>query len=353
MTTSTIRGLNAWTLAMTALAVALAWVLYLARGVLLLVYVSVLLAIGFGPIVRAIERKGTPKVGARRLPRWLAILVVYLVIVGVLTITGFLVIPPLIDQTQELSTRLPDLLDKAQDFLIRHGVISHTITLEEAVRNAPGTPGTAVGKVAMAVTHVFTGVLAFITVLILTFYLLIDSQLLFAGFARLFPRAQRQRVVEASNKISLKISAWLSGQLILAGSIGSTAAVGLYLLGVPYFYVLALVAAIGEVVPIVGPILSAIPAILVGLSVSPRTGLFVAIFWIVQQQIENHLLVPKVMERQVGVSPVVVIVALLVGGSVLGIVGAILAVPTAAILQVILEEILEERDNNPQRPNSV
>jgi len=353
MTTSTIRGLIVWTLAMTALAVALAWVLYLARGVLLLVYVSVLLAIGFGPIVRAIERKRAPKVGARRLPRWLAILVVYLVIVGVLTITGFLVIPPLIDQTQELSTRLPDLLDKAQDFLIRHGVISHTITLEEAVRNAPGTPGTAVGKVAMAVTHVFTGVLAFITVLILTFYLLIDSQLLFAGFARLFPRAQRLRVVEASNKISLKISAWLSGQLILAGSIGSTAAVGLYLLGVPYFYVLALVAAVGEVVPIVGPILSAIPAILVGLSVSPRTGLFVAIFWIVQQQIENHLLVPKVMERQVGVSPVVVIVALLVGGSVLGIVGAILAVPTAAILQVILEEILEERDNNPQRPNSV
>ena len=351
MTTSTIRGLIAWTLAMTALAVALTWVLYLARGVLLLVYVSVLLAIGFGPIVRAIERKRA--VGPRRLPRWFAILVVYLVIVSVLTITGFLVIPPLIDQTQELSTRLPDWLDNAQDFLIRHGVISHTITLEEAVRNAPGTPGTAVGKVAMAVTHVFTGVLAFITVLILTFYLLIDSQLLFAGFARLFPRAQRLRVGEASNKISLKISAWLSGQLILAGSIGTTAAVGLYLLGVPYFYVLALVAAVGEVVPIVGPILSSIPAILVGLSVSPRTGLFVAIFWIVQQQIENHLLVPKVMERQVGVSPVVVIVALLVGGSVLGIVGAILAVPTAAILQVILEEILEERDNNPQRPNSV
>jgi predicted PurR-regulated permease PerM len=351
MTTSTIRGLIAWTLAMTAFAVALAWVVFLARGVLLLVYVSVLLAIGFGPIVRAIERKRSR---ARRVPRWLAILVVYLVIVGVLTVTGFLVIPPLIEQAQELSTRLPDLIDKAQAFLIRQGVISHSITLEEAVRSAPGTPGTAVGKVAMAVTHVFTGVLAFITVLILTFYLLIDSQVLFAGFARLFPREQRLRVVEASNKISSKISAWLSGQLILAGTIGTTAAIGLYLLGVPYFYVLALVAAVGEVVPIVGPILSSIPAILVGLSVSPQTALFVAIFWIIQQQVENHLLVPKVMERQVGVSPVVVIVALLVGGSVLGIVGAILAVPTAAILQVILEEILEERDNNNlQRPDSV
>ena len=115
MTTSTIRGLIAWTLAMTALAVAFAWVLYQARGVLLLVYVSVLLAIGFGPIVRAIERKGTPQV-AWRLPRWLAVLVVYLVIVGVRTVTGFSVIPPLIDQAQELSTRLPELIEKAQDF---------------------------------------------------------------------------------------------------------------------------------------------------------------------------------------------------------------------------------------------
>ena len=346
MTTSTIRGLIVWTIAMAALAVVAGWVVFLARDVLLLVYVSVLLAIGFAPIVRAIERKPAPHLGARRLPRWVAILVVYLVIVAVLTFIGFLVIPPLIDQSQELWTRLPDAIDKAQDFLIRHGVISHTITLEEAVRSAPGSPGTAVGKVATAVTHVVTGVLAFITVLILTFYLLIDSQSLFAGFARLFPPARRPRVVAASSRISTKISAWLSGQLILAGTIGTTAAIGLYLLGVPYFYVLALVAAIGEVVPIVGPILSAIPAILAGLSVSPQTALFVAIFWIAQQQLENHLLVPKVMERQVGVSPVVVIVALLVGGSVLGIVGAILAVPTAAILQVILEQVLEERENN-------
>jgi predicted PurR-regulated permease PerM len=120
--------------------------------------------------------------------------------------------------------------------------------------------------------------------------------------------------------------------------------VGLYLLGVPYFYVLALFAAVGEMVPVIGPIFSSIPAILAGLSVSPRTALFVAIFWIVQQQVENNLLVPKIMERQVGVSPVVVIVALMVGGSVLGVVGALLAVPTAAVLQVILQEILDERD---------
>jgi predicted PurR-regulated permease PerM len=191
---------------------------------------------------------------------------------------------------------------------------------------------------------VFTGVLAVLTVLILTFYLLVESDTLFRAFARLFPRVERPRVEEASAEISTKISAWLSGQLILAGTIGGSSAIGLYLLGVPYFYVLALVSAVGEMIPVVGPIFAAVPAILVALTVSPKTALFVIVFFIAQQQVENHLLVPKVMERQVGVSAVTVIVALLIGGALLGIFGALLAVPTAAILQVILSEILDERD---------
>jgi predicted PurR-regulated permease PerM len=339
------KGLILWTLAMVLVAIGLAWLVYLARDALLVIYVSVLLAIGFGPVVRAIERHPVKR-GDRALPRWLAILVVYLVIVGALTIIGFLVIPPLVDQARELWTRLPSLLDQAQTFLINRGLLNHRITLEEAVRSAPGTPGTAVGTVATALTSIAGFVLAFITILILTFYLLIDSDALFTAFARLFPRQTRPRVLDASRKITTKVSAWLNGQLILAGTIGATAALGLYLLGVPYFYVLALIAAIGEMVPVIGPILSAAPAILAGLSVSPQTALFVALFWLAQQQLENHLLVPKVMERQVGVSPVIVIVALLIGGTALGIMGAVLAVPTAAILQVIVQELLDDRDRD-------
>src|SRR5688572_32354143 len=95
-------------------------------------------------------------------------------------------------------------------------------------------------------------------------------------------------------------------------------------------------------IPVVGPILSAIPAVAVALTVSPATALFVAIFFLVQQQIENHVLVPKVMERQVGVSAGMVIMALLIGGSLLGIVGAILAVPTAAIVQVVFQEFIAQ-----------
>jgi predicted PurR-regulated permease PerM len=140
----------------------------------------------------------------------------------------------------------------------------------------------------------------------------------------------------------VKVSAWLSGQLLLAATIGVTSAIGLWALGIPYFYVLALVSAIGELIPIVGPVLSAIPALGVAATLSVNKVVLVLIFFILQQQTESHVLVPKVMARQVGVSAVTVIVALLIGGSLAGILGAILAVPTAAILEVVASEVLRE-----------
>jgi predicted PurR-regulated permease PerM len=139
--------------------------------------------------------------------------------------------------------------------------------------------------------------------------------------------------------ISLKVSAWLGGQMVLAAVIGVTATLGLWLMGVPFFFVLGLIAAIGELIPMVGPLLSAIPAVAVALTVSPGLALGVAIFFVLQQQFENHILVPKVMSHQVGVSAVTVIIAILIGGSLLGIVGALLAVPTAAAIQVIFDEL--------------
>jgi predicted PurR-regulated permease PerM len=334
--------------AIVAAGVAVVWALYLARGALLIIYMSVLLAIGFGPVVHAIEHQQRVPIG-QRLPRWLAILIVYLTIVGVLTVVGLLVIPQLVEQTQELWIRLPDWFDRGQTFLIEHGLMSHRITLEEAVRNAPASSGNAVGTVAMALRGIVESVLAVLTILILTFYLLVESRSLFGAFARLFPVSDRARVVYASQQISTKLSAWLNGQLILAGTIGLSSAIGLYLLGVPYFYVLALITAIGEMIPVVGPLLSAVPATLAGLAVSPQTALFVLIFFLVQQQVENHLLVPRVMSRQVGVSAVTVLVALLVGGAVLGVLGAILAVPTAAIIQVVIQELIEERDRKAEQ----
>ena len=343
------RHLIIWTIAMTALAVALISVLVVARNALILIYISMLIAIGFGPVVRAIEHQQLVPVG-KRVPRWLAILVVYFVIIGVVVGVAALVIPPLVDQAQELWRELPSQFNRVQTYLVRWGVIARRITLEEAVQRVPAGESTtaaatsAVGTVATALGTVVQVVFAFITIVILAFYLLIEGQSLFAAFARLFPYSRRPEVLLAGREISSKVSAWMIGQLILAGTIGASSAIGLYLLGVPYFYVLALISAVGELIPVVGPILSAIPAAAAAFTVSPRTALWVILFFVVQQQAENHLLVPKIMQRQVGVSPVVVISALLIGGSLLGLVGAVLAIPTAAILQVVFQAVLNERE---------
>ncbi len=328
-------------LALAAGAVALMWALYLARDAVLLIYISVLLAAGFGPLVRAIEHQRLIPVGTPRLPRWLAILIVYIVLVGVIVVIALLVVPPLVDQMQQLWNNLPSQIDRAESFLIEHGVMTQRITLEEAVKRAPGSGANAVGTVATAVTGVVGALLALITVLILTFYLLVETDTLFSAFIRLFPREQRRRVSQTSRKISQKVSAWLSGQLMLSAVIGTSSAVALYLFGLPYFYVLALISAIGEMIPVLGPILAAVPAVAVALTASPKTAVFVVIFFVAQQQAENHLLVPKIMERQVGVSAVTVIAALLIGAALHGILGAILAVPTAAIIQVVAQELLD------------
>ncbi|HEX6973181.1 MAG TPA: AI-2E family transporter [Vicinamibacterales bacterium] len=331
---------------MLALAVILVWSAYYVRDVLLLIYVSGLLAVGFSPIVRLIERQKVLPIGTARFPRWLAILVLYLVIIGALVGIGFLIVPPLVHQGQAFWNARVEMFDKAQEFLIQKGLLREHLTLKEAVERAPvSTGGDAVGTVFGAIMGVGGGIFGLVTVLILTFYLLVESSTLRESMLRLFPADKRAQVDTASRDITVKVSAWLGGQLLLGATIGATSAVGLWLLGIPYFYVLALISGVGELIPVVGPILSAIPAIAVAATVSWNKVLFVIIFFVIQQQFENHVLVPKIMARQVGVSAVTVIVALLIGGKLLGILGAILAVPTAAILQVLFLEFTvgEER----------
>jgi predicted PurR-regulated permease PerM len=336
------RALIRYGIAMTVLAGILLWAAYLVRDVLLVIYVSGIFAIGFSPIVRVIERQKLLPIGSARFPRWLAILILYLAILGTVALVVFLTLPPLVEQGRALWSKLPEMFERGQQLLLSKGWLKQHLSMSEAFARAPGTGGDAATRVIGAVANVAGGIFGFVTILILTFYLLVDSANLRASMLRLFPRRQRERVDAASREVTLKVSAWLGGQLLLAAVIGATSAIGLWALGVPFFYVLALISAIGEMIPVVGPLLSAIPAIAVAATVSPKTVLFVVIFFVVQQQMENHILVPKIMSRQVGVSPVTVIVALLIGGSLLGIVGAILAVPTAAILQVVAAEIMTE-----------
>jgi predicted PurR-regulated permease PerM len=339
------KRLILWTIAMVVLTGLLLWAAWEVREVLLLLYISALLAIGFSPVVRIIERQKVIPIGTRRLPRWLAILILYLIFVGVIVSIFLTIVPPLVRQARDLATALPGMIDRGQEFLIKHGMLDHRLTLKEAVTQAPlPDAGGYVDTVFSAITSILGGLFGFFTILILTFYLLVDSDNLLGGFLQLFPRDRRTRIAAACREVTVKVSAWLMGQMILATVIGVTAAIGLWLLGIPYFYVLALIAGIGEMIPMVGPLLAALPSIAVAFTVSPTAALWVTLYYIGQQQLENHVLVPKIMERQVGVTAVTVIVALMIGGSLLGIMGAILAVPTAAILQVVIQEALQQSE---------
>jgi predicted PurR-regulated permease PerM len=338
-----IRALIRYALAGLLVTTIVAWGLFVAREALLIIYVAALFAIGLSPVVASIENRRPPRLHAR-VPRWLAILAIYIGLLGVVIGIAILIVPALVQQAQDLWTNLPMLLHNAQQWLIDHDLLSRELTVREAVQqtNRPD----AVGRIIGAVWGVIGGIFGFVTILILAFYILVDADGIVRTFVRLFPPSERMRVEGACRQVTAKLSAWLAGQVLLAAIIGGTAAIGLWLLGVPYFYVLALIAAIGEMIPIVGPVLSAIPAILVALTESPALALAVLVFWVIQQQFENHVLVPRVMSRQVGISSVTVIAALLIGGSLLGIVGAILAVPTAAILQVLFEEAFPDAAND-------
>ena len=316
-------------------------VLFQVRNTLVTVYISGLFAMGISPLVKMIERQKLIAVGTRRLPRWFAILVIYAAILGAIIGIASAVIPPLVEQAEELWRAFPERLAQAQQFLIRRGILTEEISIGDVAQQAPAAgAGGAVLTIFSTIRNVFGGVFGVITVLLLTFYMLVESREIFSFFVRLFPPKQRPRVAMISNTVTSKVSAWLGGQLLLSLIIGLTSAIGLWAIGVPYFYVLALISAIGEMIPMVGPILAAIPAILVAATVSPSLAIGVAIFFVVQQQLENTILVPKIMGRQVGLSAVTVIIALGMGGALLGVVGAILSVPTAAIVQVLFDELV-------------
>ena len=170
------KAINLWTIWMTALTVVLLWAAYLVRDVLLLIYMSGLLAVGFSPIVRLIERQRFLPIGTRRFPRWLAILVLYLFIIGAVVGIGFLVVPPLVHQAQQLWGALPQMFERAQEFLVQKGLLRERLTIQEAVERAPVSKGgDAVTTVFGALAGVVGGLFGFLTILILTFYLLVEA----------------------------------------------------------------------------------------------------------------------------------------------------------------------------------
>jgi len=262
---------------LSLLAVVLLWAAYTARAALVLIYISGLLAIGLSPLVRRIEQS---RLLGRRVPRGLAILLIYVVVLGAIAAIVVMILPSLLDQARELWTALPEMLDRAQQRLVRYGLLRRPMTLRDAFERAPIGGSEAVHTVAGAASNLAAAAFGALTIAILTFYVLLDSRGLFATFVGLFPRSRQGAVREASTEIATKVSAWLNGQLILMAIIGASAAIVLGILGVPYFYVLALISGVGELIPVVGPIIAAVPAIAVSLNESFGLALAVAVFFV-------------------------------------------------------------------------
>jgi predicted PurR-regulated permease PerM len=310
------------------------------RSALLLIYASLLLATGLLPLVRRIERV----VGGRRWspPRWSVISVVYAVFLGLVALAALLIVPTLISQADELSRRLPSLVASWQSGLVKHGWIARPLTIADAVQQstAAAPPENApIAIAASAVRGLALTTVEVVTALILTFYILIDGPRVGTELARAVPSRHRARVTAVARDVTGRVSAWLQGNLLISGIMGSATALAMGLLGEPYFWVVAVVAALAEAVPIAGPILAGLFAVALALTVSSGLALWVALVFVVFHEIEANILIPKIMERQVGVSSLAVFLALLLGAEWFGIAGAILAIPTTAIVSAILEEL--------------
>lgn len=341
-----IRASILWGLTAAAVVAAVAWILILATQALVLIYISMLLAGGLSVPVGYLEGRRILSLGGR-LPRWAALLILYFAILSVMAGVVYAIVPTLVNQAQNFVSELPEYLEMARNRLTATGLLQGDGrqgtgdedggSLAEVAKEAPAS-----GIITGALTGIWKllgGIFGLVTILVLTFYLILESEMLFKGVLNLFPKENRPLVGQISRQVRDKISAWIIGQLLLSAIVGIITALVLAILGVPYFFVLGLIAAIGEVIPYLGPFLASIPAILTAATVSYNLAIGVAAFYVALQLLENNLLVPKIFGHEVQLSAAVVIMVIVIGGSIYGILGALLAVPTAAILQVLFQEL--------------
>lgn len=314
-----------------------ALVTQLSADVVVLVIVSILLASALDPVVSWVRDRV-------RIPRATAILGVYVGILILAALLLLLVVPAAIAQLDDLSVRLPEMLAEAEEWAIglEPAIIGTTLTRfiatlqRSLVLTGVAAPDPEeVVEVGLTAADIAISV---ITVLTLAFFWLVSREALQRFSLALLPADRRAGTRGAWNDMELRMGYWLRGQLILMTTIGVVTSIAYFVLGLENALLLGIIAGIAEVIPIVGPAIGAIPALIVAfLSGGPELALIVAGVYVVIQVVEGNVLVPIVMRNAVGLPPFVVIVALLVGATVGGLIGALLAVPVAAAGTVLLE----------------
>lgn len=297
------------------------WFLIQIRSILLALFISLIAAFTLNPSIKKLEKL--------KMPRWLAILIIYITVLGVVVIAVSGVIPPLVDQTTKLINSIPGFFSQFKVLGIDEKVIASQFSQFASIPS----------NVIKFLFGVFSNIVAILGIAVITFYLLLERPNFGRYLTYLFGLETGKELEEIIDEIEVRLGGWIRGELLLMTFVGLLSYLGLRIIGVSFALPLAILAFCLEIVPNVGPTVAAFPAILIGLTVSPVQALAVAGLAFLVQQIENSLLVPKIMKSTAGVNPLISILSMAVGFKLAGVGGAILAIPTYIIISVILHKI--------------
>jgi len=318
----------------------LLYFLYLVKDILIILFVSLVFASAVDPWVDWMHK--------RKIPRAVSILSIYLVLFVVISLTVYLIIPPIAQQIAELSANFPRYLEKlisgystVKEYSVQHGVL-------DSIKNSLGTISsnlqTAASSVFSTISGIFGGIFSFFLVLVITFYMVVEESAIKKLVWSIAPARHQPYIMQLINRMQGKMGLWLRGQLILSLVIFVLTYIGLLVLGVDYALVLALIAGLTEFIPYLGPMLGAVPAVFLAFTQSPMLAVFVIVLFFIIQQVENNILVPKIMQKTVGLNPIVSISVLMVGFKLAGVVGAIMSIPVATAISVFVKDMFESKD---------
>lgn len=312
---------------------------YIIRDILLMVFISIIFAALIEPVVNTLEEK--------KIPRGAGVVLIYVALLCFMYLTVSLLIPPIVEQVGLLTSNFPSLwarilenFSSVQQYSEDQGLFYNIQNSLEGLQ--AGLQQAATGAYSFIIA-LFQNVVNFLMVLVITFYLVVEKDSVHRLFRAVAPARYHSHLIKLFQEIQGKIGDWARGQLILGLIIGALSFVGLLILLPKYALVLALVAGITELIPYIGPILGAIPAVFLGFTVPPFSfgrGLAVLILYFVIQQLENNVIVPKVMQKTVGLNPVVIIIVMLVGARLAGVIGLIIAIPVATSVGVIARDFI-------------
>ncbi len=303
------------------------WLLFQIRQIILGLFIAVILMSSLNPSIEKLE--------GRKVPRWLAITLIYLL---VLLFLGFAVgglVPPLLEQTANLINRIPEFFRQFSFLGIDEKIIASQLS---GLTSVPA-------NIFKFIAGIFSNIVGIFALGIITFYLLLERKSLDRYLTVLFGEDKEKQIEKVIDKIEDRLGNWVRGQFLLMVIVGVLNYIGFRIIGISFALPLAILAFLFEIIPNIGPTTAAFPAILIGLTVSPYHALATAGWCFLVQQIENSILVPRIMKQVAGVNPLVSILALAVGFKIAGIGGAILAIPTFIVLEVIVGVIYSSKKN--------